>query len=303
MMTKKAVLINDLSGLGKCSLTAAIPVLSVMGIQACPMPTAVLTSQTGFESFYCNDCTDKLDYYTSEWKKLGFQPDGIYTGFLSSEKQVDKILSFIDSFETDNTLVLVDPVLGDGGRTYSLFTETLGKKMKKLVSVADVITPNLTECCILCDTDYSELIKNADSPDFLDTVAELAKKLLQLYKVKTVIVTGIEHKISDEVTKINNLIAADDEVFCVSCEKTGGSYSGTGDLFASVVFSGLTITILLWAGLKQLNPRTLTMQEVIVRCLMTNHSTGDSSVLLMKARQIQQSYLCRTFSALARRQE
>ena len=71
-MTKKAVLINDLSGLGKCSLTAAIPVLSVMGIQACPMPTAVLTSQTGFKSFYCNDCTDKLDYYTSEWKKLGF---------------------------------------------------------------------------------------------------------------------------------------------------------------------------------------------------------------------------------------
>ena len=68
-MTKKAVLINDLSGLGKCSLTAAIPVLSVMGIQACPMPTAVLTSQTGFKSFYCNDCTDKLDYYTSEWKK------------------------------------------------------------------------------------------------------------------------------------------------------------------------------------------------------------------------------------------
>ena len=173
MMTKKAVLINDLSGLGKCSLTAAISVLSVMGIQACPMPTAVLTSQTGFESFYCNDCTDKLDYYTSEWKKLGFQPDGIYTGFLSSEKQVDKILSFIDSFETDDTLVLVDPVLGDGGKTYSLYTETLGKKMKKLVSVADVITPNLTECCILCDTDYSELIKNADSPDFLDTVAEL----------------------------------------------------------------------------------------------------------------------------------
>ena len=203
------------------------------------MPTAVLTSQTGFESFYCNDCTDKLDYYTSEWKKLGFQPDGIYTGFLSSEKQVDKILSFINSFETDDTLVLVDPVLGDGGRTYSLYTETLGKKMKKLVSVADVITPNLTECCILCDTDYSELIENADSPDFLDTVAELAKKLLKLYKVKTVIVTGIEHKISDEVTKINNLIATDDEVFCVSCEKTGGSYSGTGDLFASVVFSGL----------------------------------------------------------------
>lgn len=202
------------------------------------MPTAVLTSQTGFESFYCNDCTDKLDYYTSEWKNSAFSLTESIRVSSQAKSRWTKILSFIDSFETDNTLVLVDPVLGDGGRTYSLYTETLGKKMKKLVSVADVITPNLTECCILCDTDYSELIKNADSPDFLDTVAELAKKLLKLYKVKTVIVTGIEHKISDEVTKINNLIAADDEVFCVSCEKTGGSYSGTGDLFASVVFFG-----------------------------------------------------------------
>lgn len=237
-MTKKGVLINDLSGLGKCSLTAAIPVLSVMGVQACPMPTAVLTSQTGFKSFYCNDCTDKLDYYTTEWKKLGFKPDGIYTGFLSSEKQVDKILSFINSFETDDTLVLVDPVLGDGGRTYSLFTDALGEKMKRLVSAADVITPNLTECCILCDTDYFNLIKNIDSPKFPDMVAELAKRLLELYGVKTVIVTGIEHR-TDENIKITNLIATENEVFSVSCDKTGGSYSGTGDLFASVVFSGL----------------------------------------------------------------
>ena len=238
-MTKKAVLINDLSGLGKCSLTAAIPVLSVMGIQACPMPTAVLTSQTGFKSFYCNDCTDKLDYYTEEWKKLGFQPDGIYTGFLSSEKQVEKILNFINSFETENTLVLVDPVMGDGGRTYSLFTDTLACKMKKLVTAADVITPNLTECCILCDIDYCEFVKNAESPDFIDRIAELGKALLKRYGVKIVIITGIEHKDSDGTIKVLNLVASDEEVFCVSCKKIGGSYSGTGDLFASVIFSGL----------------------------------------------------------------
>ena len=238
-MTKKAVLINDLSGLGKCSLTAAIPVLSVMGIQACPMPTAVLTSQTGFKSFYCNDCTDKLDYYTEEWKKLGFQPDGIYTGFLSSEKQVDKILNFISSFETENTLVLVDPVMGDGGRTYSLFTDTLACKMKKLVTAADVITPNLTECCILCDIDYCEVVKNAESPDFIDRIAELGKALLKRYGVKIVIITGIEHKDSDGTIRVLNLVASDEEVFCVSCKKIGGSYSGTGDLFASVIFSGL----------------------------------------------------------------
>lgn len=238
-MTKKAVLINDLSGLGKCSLTAAIPVLSVMGIQACPMPTAVLTSQTGFKSFYCNDCTDKLDYYTEEWKKLGFKPDGIYTGFLSSEKQVDKILNFISSFETENTLVLVDPVMGDGGRTYSLFTDTLACKMKKLVTAADVITPNLTECCILCGIDYCEFVKNAESPDFIDRIAELGKTLLKRYGVKIVIITGIEHKDSDSTIRVLNLVASDEDVFCVSCKKIGGSYSGTGDLFASVIFSGL----------------------------------------------------------------
>lgn len=238
-MTKKAVLINDLSGLGKCSLTAAIPVLSVMGIQACPMPTAVLTSQTGFKSFFCNDCTDKLDYYTEEWKKLGFHPDGIYTGFLSSEKQVDKILNFISSFETENTLVLVDPVMGDGGRTYSLFTDALACKMKKLVTAADVITPNLTESCILCDIDYCEFVKNAESPDFIDRIAELGKALLKRYGVKIVIITGIEHKDSDGTIRVLNLVASDEEVFCVSCKKIGGSYSGTGDLFASVIFSGL----------------------------------------------------------------
>ena len=238
-MTKKAVLINDLSGLGKCSLTAAIPVLSVMGIQACPMPTAVLTSQTGFKSFFCNDCTDKLDYYTEEWKKLGFQPDGIYTGFLSSEKQVDKILNFISNIETENTLVLVDPVMGDGGRTYSLFTDTLACKMKKLVTAADVITPNLTECCILCDIDYCEFVKNAESPDFIDRIAELGKTLLKRYGVKIVIITGIEHKDSDSTIRVLNLVASDEDVFCVSCKKIGGSYSGTGDLFASVIFSGL----------------------------------------------------------------
>lgn len=238
-MTKKAVLINDLSGLGKCSLTAAIPVLSVMGIQACPMPTAVLTSQTGFKSFYCNDCTDKLAYYTSEWKKLGFQPDGIYTGFLSSEKQVDKILDFINSFEIEDTLVLVDPVMGDGGKTYSLFTENLASKMKELVSVADVITPNLTECCILCDIDYCEFMKNAESNDFMEKVAQLSKILINRYGVKTVVITGIEYKTSNGVLHMQNLIATDDEVFCVSCKKIGGSYSGTGDLFASVIFSGL----------------------------------------------------------------
>ena len=111
--------------------------------------------------------------------------------------------------------------------------------MKKLVTVADVITPNLTECCILCDVDYCEFIKNADKPDFMDKIAELGKNLLNRYGVKIVIITGIEHKSADGTVNVQNLIASEDEIFTVSCKKIGGSYSGTGDLFASVMFSGL----------------------------------------------------------------
>ena len=93
-MTKKVAVINDLSGLGKCSLTAAIPVISAMGVQACPLPTAVLSNQTGYASYYCDDYTPHMDAIMDEWEKRGFHPDGIYTGFLAGEKQADKILEF-----------------------------------------------------------------------------------------------------------------------------------------------------------------------------------------------------------------
>lgn len=97
-MVKKAAVINDLSGLGKCSLTAAIPVMSVLGVQPCPLPTAVLTNQTGYDSYYCVDFTDTIDHYTDEWQKRGLTLDGIYTGFLSSPAQVEKILHFCEVF-------------------------------------------------------------------------------------------------------------------------------------------------------------------------------------------------------------
>lgn len=109
---KKIAVINDLSGLGKCSLTAAIPVISVMGVQACPLPTAVLSNQTGYESYFCEDFTEHMEPYMEQWKKRGFFPDGIYTGFLSDDKQADRILKFMDAFAGKDTLILTDPVMG-----------------------------------------------------------------------------------------------------------------------------------------------------------------------------------------------
>ena len=238
-MVKRIAVINDLSGLGKCSLTAAIPVLSVMGVQACPLPTAILSNQTGYESYYYDDYTKHIDAYTDEWTKRGLTLDGIYTGFLGSELQAEKILRFIDTFQKPDTLLLVDPVMGDSGQTYDIYTETFGAQMKRLVQRADVITPNLTELCILTDTDYHSLTSQSHSSDYLDTVASIGRRLLSL-GIKTVIITGILYKApTDTETRYYNLVLEENAVTPVSSAIHGGSYSGTGDLLASIVCAGM----------------------------------------------------------------
>ena len=238
-MVKRIAVINDLSGLGKCSLTAAIPVLSVMGVQACPLPTAILSNQTGYESYYYDDYTKHMDAYTDEWSKRGLTLDGIYTGFLGSELQAEKILRFIDVFQKPDTLLLVDPVMGDSGHTYDIYTETFGTQMKRLVQRADVITPNLTELCLLTDTDYSSLTARSGAPDYLETIAALGQKLLA-QGIKTVIITGILYQSpTDREKRYYNLVLEENAVTPISSAIHGGSYSGTGDLLASVVCAGM----------------------------------------------------------------
>lgn len=238
-MVKRIAVINDLSGLGKCSLTAAIPVLSVMGVQACPLPTAILSNQTGYESYYYDDYTKHMDAYTDEWSKRGLTLDGIYTGFLGSELQAEKILRFIDVFQKPDTLLLVDPVMGDSGQTYDIYTETFGTQMKRLVQRADIITPNLTELCILTDTDYSSLTARSGAPDYLETIAAIGQKLLA-QGIKTVIITGILYQSpTDREKRYYNLVLEENAVTPISSAIHGGSYSGTGDLLASVVCAGM----------------------------------------------------------------
>ena len=234
-MVKIVAVIQDLSGLGKCSLTAAIPVISVMGVQACPVPTAILTNQTGYDSYYCDDYTDKIDYFTEEWQKRGLALDGIYTGFLGSETQVEKILNFNEVFRRENTLLFVDPVMGDMGKVFDMYTPALREQMRRLALHADVITPNLTECCLLADADYDVILSHAGEPDYLRHIEAMARPLLKS-RVNTVIITGIIHKASeDPAPKYYNLIVTSDGCQSVSSEIHGGSYSGTGDLLASVV--------------------------------------------------------------------
>ncbi|MEE1314676.1 MAG: pyridoxamine kinase [Faecalimonas sp.] len=238
-MVKRVAVINDLSGLGKCSLTAAIPVLSVMGVQACPIPTAILTNQTGYDSYYCDDYTDKFKHYTNEWKKRDLTLDGIYTGFLGSAAQVEEILHFCKEFRREDTLLFVDPVMGDNGKVYDVYTPELGKQMHRLVTHADVITPNLTECCLLTGTDYAELTAYASHADYLQRIKAMAASLF-VYDIKTIVVTGIIHQAeSDTEPQYYNLVVTKDGCNIVSSPIHGCSYSGTGDLMASVVCAGI----------------------------------------------------------------
>ena len=232
-------MINDLSGLGKCSLTAAIPVISVMGLQACPLPTAVLTAQTGFDDFYCDDYTDRMDEFTHHWKSMGMTFDGIYSGYLAAAMQIEKVLSFLDMFQTGQSLFLADPVLGDNGEVFKVFSRELLEEMRRLTLRANVITPNLTELCLLLGEDYGELVRYREKEDYLKRIEELARKTqAKAHQDQTVIVTGILRSREGQAV-MGNLAVSDKEAFYVENEYTGKSFSGTGDLFASVVCGSL----------------------------------------------------------------
>lgn len=142
---KKVAVFNDISGFGKCSLTAAIPVLSVLGVQCCPIPSAVLTAQTGYDYYKVTDLTAMISDFTEAWKKNNASFDGIYSGFMTGNEQVSLFLDFLKEFNTDDTFLLVDPVMGDDGETYSIYSHELLEGMKLLTKQANLITPNLTE--------------------------------------------------------------------------------------------------------------------------------------------------------------
>lgn len=240
---KKIAVLNDLSGMGKCSLTAAIPVISVMGIQACPFPTAVLSAQTGFPSYYCDDYTDRMDAIMEEWKKMDFYPDGIYTGFLADARQADKAVEFIEQFAKEDTKILIDPVMGDNGEEYPIYTEALCEKMRFLVRRATVITPNLTEALLLlygaqrAHVLWKEL-SLMDEERLLKFTESTGKELSKEFDTE-VVITGIDLPARENHQEMGNLICKDGVQTWVSTVKEGGSYSGTGDLFASVLSAGM----------------------------------------------------------------
>lgn len=253
---KKIAVINDLSGLGKCSLTAAIPVISVMGVQACPLPTAVLSNQTGYESYFCDDYTDRMDAIMEEWEKREFVPDGIYTGFLAGEAQAEKILEFFRKFREKDTLVLVDPVMGDNGTEYPIYSEGLCEKMRELASCAQVITPNLTEAMLLLygkdgmDSRW-ESLKALSSEVYLEEIKGIASALVKKFRLTAAVITGIEYQPAGKPLLVGNLVMETKQYDWSFAPKAGGSYSGTGDIFASILSAGLVKGISMDACVKK----------------------------------------------------
>lgn len=235
-MAKKIAVIQDLSGFGKCSLTAAIPVLSVMGVQACPLPTAILSAQTGYPSYYLDDYTDKMEYFRSEWEKAGASFDGIYTGFVAGEAQVEHILKFLDTFYRGDCFLLVDPVLGDDGVRYDMYTDGLLVRMKELVSRADILTPNLTELCFLTGADY-RAVQELSGQLKLEVIRQMSESLLK-QGVKHMVVTGVRDS-GKSGRRIGNVVIDGDGLQMIDFPDVGGSFSGTGDLFASVIAGGM----------------------------------------------------------------
>lgn len=239
-MIKKIAVINDLSGFGRCSLTAALPVISVMGVQPCPLPTAVLSAQTGYASYYCDDYTGKMEYFRREWEKMNVRFDGIYTGFMGSEAQIQQVFRFLDTFYKAGTFLLADPVMGDEGIRFGFCTDSLLCEMKKLVSRADVVTPNLMELCLLTDQNYEMVTGKKKSEAELEHVIRALAGQLLGQGVKTVIVTGIRFWDPDEgIQKIGNLTVTEEQSKLSAFPYIGGSFSGTGDLFASAVAGGI----------------------------------------------------------------
>lgn len=223
MRIPRAACINDLSGFGRCSLTTAISVISAAGVQVCPLPTAILSKHTGFPVFYFSDFTDSMSPYIDNWNDVEF--DGIYSGFLGSSKQINIVENFIEIRKKGSVppKIIIDPVMGDNGRLYPTYTEEMKDKISILVSHADLATPNITEACFMTGTPYT-------GENISDNKAEeLCKKIFDS-GCKNIVLTGIVRE-----NNIINFSFDGNSFFMDKICRESRIYSGTGDIFASVV--------------------------------------------------------------------
>lgn len=245
----RLAMINDIAGFGRCSTTVSLPVISVMKVQVCPVPTSVLSNHLGFPLCHFDDYTSHMRDYIKVWNELGLTFDGLYCGFLGNEEQINIVREFVEMFRPP--LFLLDPVMGDHGRAYSSITETHVQKMKELLPLADIITPNITEACLLTGTPWKDgewtmqelsglCLKLATlcqtdstlslSEHFHDASNSVIDTSRTVSRRTSIVITGIRQGDS-----LVNFLWNDGVYTTVSTPIAGASRPGTGDIFASIL--------------------------------------------------------------------
>lgn len=225
---KRIAVVNDVTGFGRCSVAVSLPIISALKVQCCPLPTAILSTNTAFPNFFLDDYTPHMRQYMDHWQEMNIAFDGLYTGFLGSVAQIDMVIAFIKMFKTEHNLTIVDPVMGDYGKLYSSITPAMCVEMRRLMRYADVMTPNLTEVCWLLDIPYPE-----QAPDDAE-LERLAERLCAQGPSK-IVITGLQYD-----GKIKNFVYEQGrEYYHIYVDKIGEDRSGTGDVFTSIVAASL----------------------------------------------------------------
>lgn len=234
---KRIVTIQDISCVGKCSLTVALPIISAMGVETAIIPTAVLSTHTMFQNFTCKDLTDQIKPITAHWKSENFDFDAIYTGYLGSFEQIDIVSGIFEEFKTENTVTIVDPAMADNGKMYPAFDEAFAKKMVSLCAKADIILPNITEAAYMTGKEYKETYEEGYIKDMLKALVE--------FGAKTAVLTGVGFE--EGKTGVMGYDSLKDEFWYYEHKKLPRCYHGTGDIFAST-FTGALMNGLDWKG-------------------------------------------------------
>ena len=222
--------VHDISGFGKCSLTVVLPILSAMCVEVCPLPTAVLSTHTGFLDYTFLDTTDEMTKVISHWKSMDIKFDAIYSGFLGSVEQVDILIDFIEKFKHDGLLTIVDPVIGDHGKLYSIFDEKMVEKMRKLIENATIITPNITEAAFLLGEDcVSGIVSD-------EVIFDWARRLSE-FGCEKVVITSVVGEDNEMYVVAYDRITGERKK--IHCSYIKGTFHGTGDIFTSVLSARL----------------------------------------------------------------
>jgi pyridoxine kinase len=227
--------VHDLSGIGRSSLSAVISVLSTLGVQTCALPTALLSTDTSqFRDFSFLSLSEEMHKIIAHWKTLDLKFDAIYSGFLGSAEQVAIVGSCLDTFADKDTLAVIDPVLGDNGELYPTMTADMVLGMRRLVSRADVITPNFTEAALLLDEPCRSEFDLATARDWLRRLGALGPKVVL---ITSAVLEGDAH--GSYVLIYDNSTPGREFFWRVSCEYIPADFPGTGDIFTSVLTGSL----------------------------------------------------------------